>query len=231
MGAPREANRILLCAQTPARRIVLTYSVFAVLGLVIFFAGHFLLQTNILTSDRFSIYRDRGYPEYFQYTLAAIAALSFFYVAWKKQIFAYLVPAGIMTYLVLDDAFSIHERAGAFLASERPIIAPFKLSSMHIGEALFLSLAGISFLVVLFFAYIRSQQKVRFDLIIFTTILFIAGIFGIVFDALSVFTKIGFFGFAEDSGEMISVALISIFAVDRATGIFTMADTPALIKK
>ncbi len=213
-------NQIVLCTQLPERRFVLAYGVAAFAGIAIALTGHVLLRSDFLISERFSIYHDRGYPEYFQYTLAIIAGLSFLYVALTKRRLAYLVPAGIMGYLFIDDAFQIHERAGAFIASDKTIIEPAGLNSIHMAEMLYLSIAGIVFLGVLLIAWLHAEEKVRFDLVIFTIALFFAGVFGIIFDALSAVTHIRLFGFAEDSGEMLSVALLSIFAVDRATNAF-----------
>jgi len=216
LGNERHKTALIICDRPEARRLIFTYAAIAFIGVVVALAGHILYQFNDQLSDQFSLYRDHGYAEFFQYFLASVTAIALLVVSIKRRQSVYALLSVIMAYIFLDDVLHAHERVGAFLASERPFVAPLGIEVMHVGEAWYLGIVSVVILGCLIFAFFHADQERRRDLSVFIAILGLAGVFGILFDALHAFTKNEISGILEDGGELASIALLSIFSIDRA---------------
>ena len=68
--------------------------------------------TDYLGNSNFSIQKDRGYAEIFQYIKEFCIALLLLYLAIKRRNLLYLSWSALFGYVLLDDFLKIHERAG-----------------------------------------------------------------------------------------------------------------------
>jgi hypothetical protein len=199
-----------------AQHSVYFFAATALIAVAAALGAHILYELDYLQSEKFSLFLEGGYGELIQYGLALIAAVAFLVTAFLRKTAAYGLLAAIMFYLFIDDAFQIHENAGAFLAVTFSIPSFLILSPAHGGEALYLSSIGLGFIGLLAIAARYANPKTRADIAIFTGLLVLAGLFGVVIDGVHGRTGSGIWGLAEDGGELVIVALLSIYAVDRA---------------
>lgn len=179
-------------------------------------AAHVLYEYNHLSSEKFSLSRDHGYAEIVQYVLVIIAAIALVTVAYARRQMAYVLLSAMMAYLFADDVFSIHEQIGEYLALNYPLMTPFGIEPAHAGEALYLGAVAGVFLIFLIILFAKARSKTRIDISAFSALLILAGTFGIVGDVAHAAIGNKPAAMIEDGGELISVALLSVFSVDRA---------------
>ncbi|MEO1241166.1 MAG: hypothetical protein AAFX54_04605 [Pseudomonadota bacterium] len=208
---------VLLASAHPADRRRLALFAFSTLIVVAAaLAAHMLYEYNHLSSEKFSLNRDHGYAEIVQYILVVIAAVALVTIAHARRQAAYALLSAMMAYLFADDVFCIHEKVGEFLALNYPLMTPFDVEPAHAGEALYLGAVASIFLILLVILFAKASSKTRIDIAAFTALLILAGVFGIVGDVAHAAIGNKPAAMIEDGGELISVALLSIFSVDRA---------------
>lgn len=208
---------VLLASAHPADRRRLALFTFATIAVVIAtLTAHVLYEYNHLSSEKFSLSRDHGYAEIVQYILTVIAAIALVTVAHARRQMAYVLLSAMMAYLFADDIFRIHEQVGEFLALNYSLMTPFDIEPAHAGEALYLGTVASIFLILLIVLFIKASQETRVDIAAFTALLILAGTFGIVGDVAHAAIGNKPAAMIEDGGELIGIALLSIFSVDRA---------------
>ncbi|MCL4274341.1 MAG: hypothetical protein KJZ77_10760 [Anaerolineales bacterium] len=178
-----------------------------------FIVLHVLYKTYILNSSYFSLKRDLGYSEFFQYTKFLWIIILLIYIIRKTRVWEYLSWLAVFTYFLADDAFQLHENIGRSIAGNLDFIAPFNLRLQDIGELTVLAVAGMILLVMLTWAYWRGTQAFRNvskDLLILVGIM---TFFGAFIDAAEIGVTLGLFiketlGLIDDGGEMIVVSVM-----------------------
>ena len=93
-------------------------------------------RTPLLNSDLFHIGMDRSYPEMFQYLQTFAAALLLLAIARRRRVAAYLAWQPVFFYLLIDDAFQVHERLGGWLVRDLTLTRPLGLRLQDLGELL-----------------------------------------------------------------------------------------------
>ncbi len=178
-----------------------------------FIVLHVLYKTYILNSSYFSLKRDLGYSEFFQYTKFLWIIILLIYIIRKTRVWEYLSWLAVFTYFLADDAFQLHENIGRSIAGNLDFAAPFNLRLQDIGELTVLAVAGMILLVMLTWAYWRGTQAFRNvskDLLILVGIM---TFFGVFIDAAEIGVDLGLFiketlGLIDDGGEMIVVSVM-----------------------
>lgn len=180
---------------------------------VAFVLAHFFLAIGLLNDPLFSLEKDRGYSEFFQYVkILAIVALLFAVFARTKTI-GFGVWALLFFYLLLDDALQIHEVFGGHIATGLNFVPAMGLRAQDFGEVAVSAIAAALFLPAIAFFYIRGtgqfRKASRYLLLLFVALAF----FGIFIDLLHVSVKMGWritwlLGVIEDGGEMVIVSIM-----------------------
>ncbi|HEX7010856.1 MAG TPA: hypothetical protein VF184_12810, partial [Phycisphaeraceae bacterium] len=120
---------------------------------VLFMAMYVVHELTGALSNRLAmIARDRGVPEMYQYLKAAAAAGLAILIFRRLRQPTYLVAAGIMAFLMLDDGLSLHERLGDWFAGALQLAQPAQALSMEaddLGEMLAVGGFGIAGLAAL----------------------------------------------------------------------------------
>lgn len=156
----------------------------------------------------FSIETDHGLAEIFQYGQELAIILLLILSASRLGLKGLYAWAALFLFVVVDDAFSLHEQVGVYLADIADF-APEYLRPQDLGELLFLAAAGGLLFSFIGLCFLRGPQ--RFRSITFDIVFLFAGLvfFGIFVDAIhGVFYKIAELGLIEDGGELVVISLI-----------------------
>lgn len=172
---------------------------------------------NSLNLDSyFSLTRDRGYAEVFQYIKEFWLIILFGLLSVSRSI-NYLAWFFLSIFLLLDDALEIHERMGEVIADQFNFISLLNLRPVDFGELLFVGLVGIVFFIWLSFSFkiSRSQERNNFKYLI--GILLGLAFFGILLDLVHVIVGRNDFlksalAVIEDGGEHIFISFMVVCA-------------------
>jgi len=173
-----------------------------------------------------SLESDEGYPEAFQYIKWFWLAILFIFLSVKRKALNYSVWGLFFSCLLIDDALSLHEKAGAFIAGHLDLILPFGMRPQEIGELIFAGTVGLFLLSLILSAFKRGSRAFRrmsCDTLLLVAVLVF---FGIVVDMAHVSSAriggavTGLLGIIEDGGEMLvaSAMLGYAFAATMARG-------------
>lgn len=158
---------------------------------------------------------ESGYSETFQYLKEFWAAGVLFVVCYRMREWLYAVWGGLLTYLLLDDAVSLHEVIGEGLVAGWSWVPPFGLRLRDLGELMVSFSVGIVFLMFWALSYRRGSafaKGVSLDLLVLLGLL---AFFGIFMDMVSIAAEAHLRGhaIAEDGGEMLAMTLIASYAI------------------
>jgi hypothetical protein len=135
----------------------------ALVAVDLFFVALHLVhvQTDWLPGVNFSIERDIGYAERFQYLqmLSLAAGLSWLATRWREWTLA--AWAGLFGYLVFDDALQLHERIGRRIAAYLDFPDALGLQAKDFGEMSAALLVGMVLLPPLIAGYFRAAPRTR----------------------------------------------------------------------
>ncbi len=189
---------------------------------LLFIALHILLIV-LFTEDlsafynRFTVDRERGFAELYQYLKFSLIAGLLFYLFRKQRAWTYALWASIFTLALLDDALGLHERGGRFLVSRFDIPHALGLRGQDFGELITWSALGVAVLLALWISYRRATPKLRHLSRRLAWRFALLGVFGLgldvvhsLFRASPVALQEGF-AVLEDGGEMVVASLIAAF--------------------
>lgn len=129
---------------------------------LVFVALHLVhLHTDRLPGVNFSIERDAGYAERFQYLqmLALAGGLAWLALKWREWGLAGW--AGLFCYLVFDDALQLHERAGRRIAALLDYPDALGLQAKDFGEMSAALLVGVVLLPPLIAGHALARPRAR----------------------------------------------------------------------
>lgn len=189
---------------------------------ILFIALHLLLRdTNLVSDPRFSLGRDQGYAELFQYLklLAIVPVLAAAAVRRRSPVYFHWVL--LFSYLVLDDAFQIHELLGKWVSDELGLPALLNLRPRDLGELAVAAGAGLFFLTTLSVTYQRSGRRARAtsqNLILLLAALVFCGV---IADMAHTMARSGVWrtilGVVEDGGENLVMSVIAWYVLAHVT--------------
>jgi hypothetical protein len=159
-----------------------------------------------------SIERDKGYAESFQYLKELWIVLTLLWMALRPAGRLHAVIAGVFCYLLIDDAFSIHEKYGRKLASYLGVGPMFRLRGQDFGEFAIFAVVGLVSLAAIGLAFRLGSARFRLEAAFLVAALGALAFFGVVMDMLHVMFKDGMLnqplGLVEDGGEMLVMSFI-----------------------
>lgn len=120
--------------------------------------GH--AYTPYLADPAYSLSRDRGYAEIFQY-VQEYWIVGLFLILAARHAWPYVVWMLLFGYLLLDDSIFIHERFGFAMGEYFAFIAFAGLRPRDYGELIVSATIGLFFLLLIGFAYYRGTATFR----------------------------------------------------------------------
>ena len=174
-----------------------------------FISIHCLFILGILSGPSYSIERDLGFAEIYQYIKEFWTIVLLLFLAIKERHFTYLLWSLLFVYLLLDDSFTIHEEYGLYLSNYFEFKPMFYLRAIDFGELIVSFFSGFVLLtsigVSLLFTdnYVKQTSKHLFFLLI------MLAFFGIFVDMLHQVLPWAkkIMGLIEDGGEMIVISI------------------------
>jgi hypothetical protein len=175
--------------------------------------AHLVTKALGITEYLLDLGVDRGYGEFFQYVMTLWTVLLLGALGFRRRagvFFAWALAAG---YLGIDDALSIHERAGFAFAALAPQMGG---AAVHIGELLWLGGVGLILVTAVAVAHLRASRDDRAVSGILILLFALLAFFGIAIDAIHhlllpgpTFDVIG--TTIEDGGEILVMSVIFSF--------------------
>lgn len=169
-----------------------------------------LKRSGVLDDPRFLVTVERGYGELFQYFKGTLLAAWLVVVSARRQSRAAFVIAAIVGWIVLDDAFMLHERSGLWLGRSLGIPSGLPLRPEDVGELALLGVAGGISLLALLLTW-RARPAERPTVTAGGAGLLVLGFFGVGLDLAHALTPLEHWSrstlaVVEDGGEMLALS-------------------------
>lgn len=166
----------------------------------------------------FSIEKDRGFAEIYQYvkTFWATALLMAVYLRVRTGI--YLAWGVVTGFLLMDDALSLHESLGRIAVASFDLQPAFALRSQDFGELMVVGVIGATLLALVAAMHRRADAPARAHSWQLLQMLLLLAVFGVVFDLVHSMagsgTPAAFVALLEDGGEMVVMSLIAAYCFE-----------------
>ena len=195
----RDPDKLLLL-------LVISDVVFVVLHTLHTYSGFFV-------GSWFSIGRERGFAESFQYLKEGWIVLMLLFLTLKQRILLYPAWCSLFAYVLADDFFGIHEQLGERLASHLGVLPMFGLRAVDFGELGVTAFAAVSLLGLIGVAHYRGDRDTRSFSRSLLALLVALGFFGVLGDMVhAMVMKHPIWDFVleiiEDGGEMVVMSVI-----------------------
>lgn len=163
----------------------------------------------------FSLTRDRGYAEIFQYIKEYWLIILFGFLALNQSVKVYLGWLCLSAYMLLDDALEIHENLGSIIAQKLNFTSLFNLRPEDYGELLVFAIVGFTFFFWLNFSYKVGNKSDRNNSKRLIKVLLGLAFFGILIDSIHIIADKhailkSILGIIEDGGEHIFMSLMVV---------------------
>ena len=211
MNKRKEISHNLKHAKESSASSFLALLVSADLGFIVL---HILWDTtSLLNTSLFSLSKDNGYPENYQYIKIFWIVILILSIFVKTREIGYFSWAMLFTYLLFDDAMRIHEQVGSMIASNMNFTPFLGLRLQDFGELIVTAISMVLLLGLVCFFYLRGSlmfKKITRDLL---RLLLVLAFFGIFVDMLHIAVQLGetvsfLLEILEDGGEMIAISLV-----------------------
>jgi hypothetical protein len=183
---------------------------------LVFIILHILyINTNLLATSLYSLSRDRGYAEFFQYTKELWVAVLFLLLGIRHRSGLYLAFSFMFLYFLIDDSLEVHEQVGGLLASFWGLQPALGLRAVDFGELIVYGAFGLLFIGLIALMYLFSEPSIRRiarHLIGMTAVL---AVFGVLIDMIGI--MVDHPGIertlvvVEEGGEMLVMSVITWF--------------------
>jgi hypothetical protein len=194
---------------------------YKLLGLLIiadlsFIILHILhVYTGWLPDSLYSLSRDRGYAEFFQYTKELWIAVLFLALAIQQRKPVYLIFSFLFLYFLIDDSFEFHEQAGSLMAETLHLEPLFGLRSVDMGELAVSIIFGGLFFTAIGITYAMSTPVERRVSIQVILLIVVMAVFGVLLDMFEIITEhpglSELLKILEEGGEMLVMSVITWF--------------------
>ncbi|PVV10335.1 MAG: hypothetical protein B6D82_12620 [gamma proteobacterium symbiont of Ctena orbiculata] len=181
-----------------------------------FIVVHIIFELFLKSNTLFSINRDLGYAEVYQYIKEFWILVLLFVLAVKSKRLIYFSWSVLFLYLLLDDSLQLHENIGSYLANHHQLQPVFRLRAQDLGELMVFVSVGFllfSFVGGAYFYSDDSGKEISKHLFILVISL---AFFGGLVDMLHIAVSFGkpVFALIEDGGEMIIMSIIVWYVFD-----------------
>lgn len=186
------------------------------IDLAFIFLYFVIYLTDLMNNPLFSLEKDRGYPEIYQYIKAFWIVILLVLVLSKTRLIGYAAWSLLFLYLLLDDALGIHESFGHYIAVEMAFSPAIGLRARDFGELAVSAIAATLFLIPLALFYVRGSGAFRTASEHLLLLLVALAFFGVIVDMLHVAVQLGWkvqflLGVVEDGGEMIVMSIMAAY--------------------
>lgn len=169
--------------------------------------------TPFLNNSFYSLGRDSGYPEIYQFLKWFWIIILVAYVSILRRSFSYIAWGLVFTYFLCDDALSIHEGVGKHIAENLTLTPPLGLRLQDLGELAVSATAGMILLSLLIWAYRMGSQAFKKMSQDMSLLILALVFFGVIVDMAHISIELGWkvdfiLGVIEDGGEMLVASLI-----------------------
>ncbi len=173
------------------------------------------VYTDLLGTSLYSLSRDRGYAEFFQFTKELWIAVLFLILAVRQRRGLYYVFSLLFLYFLVDDSFEFHESFGEFLADIFNLLPALGLRAVDLGELLVSAAFGLLFLLLIVILYLLSDTFSRRVGLNIIALVIILAFFGIAFDMFEIIIAQPeierIFVILEEGGELLVMSVITWF--------------------
>ncbi|RWP62738.1 MAG: hypothetical protein EOR08_13865 [Mesorhizobium sp.] len=214
-----------------SRVFALTVICLNILVITVPFAIEALRSVGISRYDlpaRLNITRDGSLPEMFNYGQAALCALFLFGIWLRTREHMFLAWSLIFSFVTLDDATRFHERGGLLLAATFDLVSLPGMRARDTGEIITWSSVALGLLAPLLWSFWQSRPRQQALGSVFLLLFACLVGFAVVVDMLHFLTGSKLVGYAEDGGEMLSIAVACCCAFILYRGLGRDADLQAL---
>ncbi|MEW8395650.1 MAG: hypothetical protein AB2707_05765, partial [Candidatus Thiodiazotropha sp.] len=181
-----------------------------------FIVVHIVVEYFLKSNTLFSINRDLGYAEVYQYIKEFWILVLLFVLAIKSRRIIYFTWSVLFLYLLLDDSLQLHENIGSFLANFYDLQPVFRLRAQDLGELVVFGSVGFLLFSFIAGAYLYSddtgKEISRHLFLLVVSLAFFGGLVDMLHIAVS-FGK-AVFALIEDGGEMIIMSIIVWYVFD-----------------
>lgn len=178
-----------------------------------FIVMHLLLETRVIDTPLFSLTRDRGYPEIYQYTKEFWILILLLSILNKTKVIGYTVWIGLFLYLLLDDALQIHETFGGYIAIKFGFTPLLGLRAEDFGQLVVAALVAALLSAALILPYTRGNAAFKQVSRHLVLIILALAFFGVFVDMVHVVVQAPIFrallAVVEDGGEMVVMSLVA----------------------
>jgi hypothetical protein len=201
-----------LLAGATARRLLTLF----VAADTLFIGLHLVhMLTPWLPNTLYSVETERGFAEVFQHLKAFWIALMFA-LGWAVHpSFLRAAWAGIFGYLLADDAFQVHERAGDALAHVMRLEPVLGWRPSDLGQLVWMGILGVGVVVTLGVGYVRASVRARGFTLGLLVLLVGYGCFAGGGDALHAWFRHTpwdrWLGLIEDGGELVMMSWMTAY--------------------
>ncbi len=177
----------------------------------IHFASHYV---PALKQPRLMVSNDWSYGEMLQYVKELAIAAIFVTLYLRRRAGLLLVWAALFALLLLDDALSLHENAGAMIRRGLELPSMFGLRGQDFGELAAVLPIGLLFALLLLVTFRRGDPAARSLTLAMLALTGVLAGFGIVGDLVHSWIPVHrwFFALLEDGGEMLAMTAIAALA-------------------
>jgi hypothetical protein len=184
---------------------------------------HIVYKMDLISNSLFSIEKDHGYAEVYQYIKEFWIVVLLFITAIKRTHIIYFAWSSLFMYLLLDDSLQIHEKFGSYVVNYFNYQPMFSLRAQDFGELSVSMLFGFLLFTFIGISYLLSDhiaKKISKHLFILVMSL---AFFGVLVDMLHIAIPWGksIFGLIEDGGEMLIMSIIVWYTFDLKTALKT----------
>jgi hypothetical protein len=169
-------------------------------------------HSTLLANDLYSLSKDGGYAEVFQYVKIYWIVIMLFALWSRTRERVYPAWMLLYGYLLCDDALQIHERVGGAIARSWGYGDAFSLEAKDFGELTLSAAFGVAFLALISMTYLRSTHAARNASKDLALLFGILVFFGVGVDMLHTAVEVPYvkplLGVLEDGGEMFAVSVV-----------------------
>lgn len=176
-------------------------------------AAHLATKTLGITEYLLDLGVDRGYGEFFQYVMTLWTVLLLAALGFRRRASVFFAWALAASYLGMDDALSLHERAGFAFAAWAP---HWGGAAVHVGELLWLGAVGLVLFSAVAVTHLRASRDDRAVSGVLVLLFAVLTFFGVAIDAIHhllfpdpIFDVLG--TTIEDGGEILVMSVICSF--------------------
>ena len=180
---------------------------------------HVVYKMHLVSNPVFSIEKEFGFAEIYQYIKEYWIVVSLLIVAIKRSRIVYFAWSSLFIYLLFDDSLQVHEKFGGYLVKYFEFQPMFHLRAQDLGELSVSMLFGFLLFTFIGASYLFSDHIAKqVSKHLFILVIFLA-FFGVLVDMLHIAIPWGksLWVLIEDGGEMLVMSILVWYVLELKT--------------